>query len=89
MTKAPLGEHKHGKQKRAQSKDFGEISSTQSKLDVGKEKYWRIFHNWDNPEKCARRNKVPPCWVCEQLLLGNAVYRDMGDGTTELHQENN
>jgi hypothetical protein len=73
-TKAPLGEHKHAKQTRRQSSDFGEISNRQTGIELSdEEKYDKIFHNWKHPEKCSRRNRIPKCWVCNEFAEGRSV----------------
>jgi|SaaInl8_200m_RNA_FD_contig_121_113533_length_11077_multi_5_in_0_out_0_7 hypothetical protein len=68
-TTAPHGDQ-HLRQQRRQSKDLGEIWNTQNQIgDIEKEKYDRVFHNWDNSKKCI----VPLCWVCNALKNGQTV----------------
>lgn len=57
-----------GKQKNRQSKDFGDISNIQTDVNIDSEKWDKIFHNWDHPEKCAGKQKPQGCKICDKLM---------------------
>lgn len=61
--------------KKRQSVDFGETWNIQTSLSVTEDKYDRIFHNWDNPLKCSRRNNKIPCSICEKLRNNEVVTK--------------
>jgi hypothetical protein len=63
-----------GRQHRSQTKDFGEISSMHSTMNVSEEKWDRIFHNWDNPEDC-KQGKKNLCSICNRIKKGEVVTR--------------
>lgn len=83
-TKTKLGDNH--RQMRSQHKDFGDIVNTNTDLNVTEERYCRIFHNWDNPEQCARRNSKPICWVCNEFKEGRPVERTMDDDSIKIYE---
>jgi|APSaa5957512535_1039671.scaffolds.fasta_scaffold01918_7 hypothetical protein len=74
-----------GRQKRAQSIDFGEIRNTQSPVgpDYG-DKFDQIFHNWDNPDKC--RGYIN-CSICQKLQDDGKAVRQDDDKIYHLNKQ--
>lgn len=62
-----------GRQHRRQSKDFNEIVNTQTSLETDDLNYDRIFHNWNNPEKCNGRKRIIKCKICEMIDNGESI----------------
>lgn len=56
-----------------QSKDFNEVLNIQTDMKVDAEKWDKIFHNWEHPENCIGRKKVPMCTVCSILDTGTPI----------------
>lgn len=56
-----------------QSKDFKEIVNIQTDMKISADKWDRIFHNWEHPDKCSGRFKKPMCSICSILDSGESV----------------
>lgn len=69
------GINKSKKQQRRQSKDFKEIWSTQSEMNVADDDWDQMFHNWDNPKECKQNRVHHKCSVCEHLRTVGYVTR--------------
>lgn len=61
---------------RAENLNFGEIRNTQTKLDVDKEEWDRVFHNKENPEECNGRKRPTGCSVCDKLITNENNARE-------------
>lgn len=59
------------KKPNAQSKDFNEIWSTQSEMNVSDDEFDWTFHNWKDPSKCLQNRHYKDCFVCAQLKQDN------------------
>lgn len=58
--------HDDGRQHRRQSKDIYDIWNVQTDMEISKEKWDSIFHNYDDPEKCCARNRPEGCSICQK-----------------------
>jgi len=74
-----------GRQKRSQSKDFGEIRNTQSPVgpDYG-DKFDQIFHNWDNYDEC--RGPIN-CSICQLLEDTGKAVRQVDNKTYHVNKK--
>ncbi len=62
-----------GRQKNRQSKDFKEIWSTQSNMEVDDFKWDKMFHNWDSPKDCKQNRHYKTCSICDMIKKGKSV----------------
>ncbi len=58
---------KQDQQQNRQSKDFKEVWNIQTDMKVDQLKWDKIFHDWENPDKCRQRKLGKGCIICEMI----------------------
>jgi hypothetical protein len=62
-----------GRQHRRQSKDFGDIVSFQSEIEIKDFEWDRLFHNWEDPDNCSQNRHHKTCAICDMIKEGKQV----------------